>query len=340
VTGSLLPVLRTRQAVIAAGMIAVACGPVGNAGARGTARAPQARTSSARPCVARAARPARYEHVIWIVFENQSAKHIIGNRGLPYVNRIARRCGLATNFFAEAHPSLPNYIAMTSGGTQGVTGDSSGPLAADNIYAQVRRSGREWRHYAFGMPTNCDHSDAPSSGRAIYTAHHQPPIFYTSIAADCARWDVGVGDPTKVVDRNDVRTGPLARALRSNTLPAFATLEPTDDGGDSNAGGEVDPVKGDAFLARWIPQIVSSAAYRRGRTAVFITWDEPDDFGTNPPRDSIATIVIAPTVAPGTRVATRFDHYAMLRTTEELLGLRPFLGAAATAPSMRRGFHL
>jgi hypothetical protein len=148
-----------------------------------------------------------------------------------------------------------------------------------------------------------------------------------------------VGDPTKVEDRSDVRTGPLARALQTNKLPAFATIEPTDDGGNSSAGGEVDPVKGDAFLARWIPRITRSAAYRRGRTAIFITWDEPDDFGNNPPRQTIPTIVIAPTVLAGVKVGTRFDHYAMLRTTEQLLGLRSFLGAAATATSMRGGFH-
>lgn len=277
--------------------------------------------------------------MIWIVFENQSSAHVIGNSRLPYINRIARRCGLATSFFAEAHPSLPNYIAMTSGGTQGVTGDSSGSLSADNIYAQVKRSGREWRHYAFGMPRNCDHQDSPSSSRAIYTAHHQAAILYRNIARECARWDVGVGDPAKVVDPTDVRRGPLARALDTNTLPAIATLEPADDGGNSRAGGEVDPVKGNAFLARWIPRITRSAAYRRGRTAIFITWDEPGDFGQNPPRQTIPTIVIAPTVRPGVRVSTRFDHYSMLRTTEELLGLRPFLGAAARAASMRTGFN-
>ena len=99
-------------------------------------------------------------------------------------------------------------------------------------------------------------------------------------------------------------------------------------------------MKGDAFLARWIPRITSSRAYRAGRTAVFITWDEPDDFRVQPPRDTIATIVIAPTVPRGATVATRFDHYAMLRTTEEMLGIRTFLGAAASAPSMRAGFHL
>jgi hypothetical protein len=296
--------------------------------------------SAAAPCGDGGSPPATYDHVIWITFENQSIQHVIGNSSLPFTNQIAGRCGLATSFFTEAHPSLPNYIAMTSGGTQGVTGDSSGTLSADNVYNQVKQSGREWRHYAFGMPSNCDKNDSPSTGSAIYTAHHEPPIFYADLAADCARWDVGVGDPTKVEDLNDVHSGPLAEALDSNTLPAFATLGPTDDGGNSSAGGEVDPVKGDAFLARWIPRITDSAAYRAGRTAIFITWDEPDDFNTNPPRAAIPTIVIAPTVPGGTKVATRLDHYSLLRTTEEMLGLSPFLGAAATAPSMRGDFHI
>jgi hypothetical protein len=332
---------RTSRAATAGTVIAAACALVviGCAESSTGVQASVASPGASAPCGSRGRPPARYDHVIWITFENQSATNVIGNGRLPYVNRIAGQCGLATKFFAEAHPSLPNYVAMTSGGTQGVTSDSSGPLSADNIYAQVKRSGRQWRHYAFGMPTNCAQRDSPSSDRAIYTAHHQSAIYYRNLAGDCARWDVGVGDPTKVEDRNDVRTGPLANALSTNTLPAFATLEPTDDGGNSSAGGEVDPVKGDAFLARWIPRITASGAYRRGRTAIFITWDEPDDFGSNRPRQTIATIVIAPTVPAGIRVGTRFDHYAMLRTTEELLGLRPFLGAAAAAPSMRGGFH-
>ena len=337
-----IPARRTLNAM-AIGAVLVGAAALFLLGGHGSAtRAPASaiRPTPSAPCGGHRRRPARYDHVLWITFENQSAGHVVGSGRMPYLDRLVRRCGLATNFFAEAHPSLPNYIAMTSGGTHGVTGDSSGPLSADSIYAQVRRSGRQWRHYAFGMPSNCARSDAPNSDGAIYTAHHNPAIYYRSIAADCARWDVGVGDPSKVEDGNDVRTGPLAQALDTNTLPAFATIEPTDDGGNSSAGGEVDPVKGDAFLARWIPRIVSSRAYRRGRTAILITWDEPDDFGTNPPRDTIATVVVAPTIRRGARVATPFDHYSMLRTTEEMLGLRPFLGAAATARSMRRAFHL
>jgi phosphatidylinositol-3-phosphatase len=296
--------------------------------------------AGSRPCGRQGRAPAKYRHVIWIVFENQSYKDVIGNRQLPYTNTIARACASATNFFAEAHPSLPNYIAMTSGSTQGVRGDSSGSLSADNIYNQVKRSGRQWRHYAFGMPHNCSHQDSPSSSKAIYTAHHEPPIFYSDLAADCRRWDVGVGDPTKVEDTSDVKKGSLAAALDKNTLPAFATLGPTDDGGDSRAGGEVDPVRGDAFLKRWIPRITRSAAYRSGRTAIFVTWDEPGDFGTNPPQENIATIVIAPTIRRGTKVVAHYNHYSMLRTTEALLGIHRFLGSAAGARWMRKDLHL
>ena len=72
------------------------------------------------PCGVAGRPPHTYRHVLWIVFENQYLDHVIGNRSLPYTNKLAGQCGLATGFFAEAHPSLPNYIAMTSGGTQGV----------------------------------------------------------------------------------------------------------------------------------------------------------------------------------------------------------------------------
>jgi hypothetical protein len=69
---------------------------------------------------------------------------------------------------------------------------------------------------------------------------------------------------------------------------------------------------------------------------VFLTWDEDDGSAGN----HIATLVIGPSVPAGTRVRRRFDHYSMLRTTEELLGVRTYLGAADRATSMRSAFGL
>jgi phosphatidylinositol-3-phosphatase len=82
--------------------------------------------------------------------------------------------------------------------------------------------------------------------------------------------------------------------------------------------------------------VLSSAEYQAGKTAVFLTWDEDNLFSGN----HVATLVMAPSVAPGTTSGTAFNHYSMLRTTEELLGLGSFLGNAATATSMRSAFNL
>jgi len=88
---------------------------------------------------------------------------------------------------------------------------------------------------------------------------------------------------------------------------------------------------GDAFLSSWVDAILASSAYRAGRTAVFVVWDEDTP---------MPNIVISPTTKPGTRTGDRVDHYALLRTTEEMLGLTDLLGAAANAPSMRPMFNL
>ncbi len=299
-------------------------------------------TGGTGPCGTASAAPATYDHVIWITFENQNYKSVIGNTATqPYINQLAGVCSLATQFFPERHPSLPNYIAMTSGSTQGITGDSSGMLNADNIYNQVKLSGRQWRQYSFGMPSNCYKSDYPNSSSAVYTAHHEAVIYYTNVTADCANWDIAVS-PGKVNDTNDVNSSPLQQAIDGGTLPAFTVIGPSDDGGNSTAGGQVDPPLGDPFLKRWIAKITSSATYLAGKTAIFVTWDEGNDFNSSPPNlSNIPTIVVAPSVPKGTTSAVRFDHYSMLHTTEEMLGITTtFPGSAATAPSMRTAFHL
>jgi phosphatidylinositol-3-phosphatase len=67
--------------------------------------------------------PTRYDHVVWIVMENHSFDQIIGASDAPYINQLAGEHGLAASFYAESHPSLPNYIAMTSGSTQAIADD-------------------------------------------------------------------------------------------------------------------------------------------------------------------------------------------------------------------------
>ena len=86
----------------------------------------------------------------------------------------------------------------------------------------------------------------------------------------------------------------------------------------------------------WLPVLLGSRAYRAGNTAIFITWDESEGGGAN----RVATIAIAPSVRRGSTTNVQLDHYSLLRTTESMLHLRPLLGAAAHAPSMRASLHL
>jgi hypothetical protein len=268
------------------------------------------------PCGTTSA-PASWDHVVWIVFENKTYSDIIGSANAPYLNHVAAECGLATDFHAIAHPSLPNYIAMTSGSTQGIT-DDSGPLshllAAPSIFSQLGMGG--WRALQESMPANCYPSN---SGQ--YAVRHNPAAYYTGTAAACALQDVPLGATPDLSARFTFITPNLCHDMHSSTC----------------AGTTADEVAaGDAWLAHFLPTVFTTRQYRSGSTAVFITWDE-DDYSSD---QRVPTLVIAPSIAPGTTVATPFDHYSLLRTTEEMLGLPTDLGNAATATSMRAGFGL
>jgi phosphatidylinositol-3-phosphatase len=252
--------------------------------------------------------------------ENHSYSSVIGSSAAPYENALANSCGLATNYHGVTHPSLPNYMAATGGTTAGITNDCSPSSSCEStgpsIFGQVAASHRQWRSYEESMPSNCDKTTA-----SPYAVKHNPAPYYTQIASQCAQWDVPFGTTS---------SGPFLSAVRSGSLPAFSFVTPNlcNDTHDCSVG------TGDAWLRSVVGQITSSAMYKAGRTAIFITWDEGESGGNHVP-----TIVVSPTVKAGTQSATNYDHYSLLRTAEEMLGLS-LLGNASSASSMRSAFGL
>jgi hypothetical protein len=263
--------------------------------------------AAAGPCGSTATAPATYDHVVWVVMENKAYTSIIGSPSAPYINQLATQCGSASQFFAETHPSLPNYIAMTSGSPQGIADDnppSSHPLNVPSIFSQLPGS---WRSLQESMPSNC-----LLTNFGLYAARHNPAAYYTNIRTECASLDV-----------------PLVSTPDVSARFTFVTPNLCNDMHDCGVA------TGDAWLSAFLGRVFSGAEYRAGRTAVFVTWDEDDSTQSN----HIATLVAAPSVVPGTISAARFDHYSMLRTTEEMLSLG-FVGNASTAASMRRALNL
>jgi hypothetical protein len=261
----------------------------------------------AHPCGVAASAP-RWEHVVWLLMENKSYADIMGSASAPYVNALAGSCGWATQLTAVGHPSLPNYIALTSGGTQGIADDSgpaSHPLDVPSLFSQLGPGG--WRSLVESMPAPCSAADAGD-----YAVRHNPAAYYTNLAAACATQDVPLSDPPDLSAPFTFVTPNLCDSTHSCPVAT-----------------------GDAWLSQWVPKILSTPQYRAGTTALFITYDENDGAAGVP----IPTIVVAPSVPTGLSDAIAYTHYSLLRTTEEMLGL-PLLGEAQIAPSMRPGMHL
>jgi acid phosphatase len=279
-----------------------------------TAATSGATTLAAAPCTGRAAAPATYDHVLVVVMENHGYADVAAHS--PYLNRLASQCGLATQFRAVAHPSLPNYLALTSGSTQGVTDDcTSCSSAGASIFGQLAGG---WKAYEEDLPSAG--FTGASSGR--YAKKHNPAAYFTAVASAYATQAVPMGTPT---------AGALADDLAHDTLPRFGFLTPN----LCNDEHDCPIATGDAWLSTWVPKILASPAYQAGRTALFVTYDEDDTTGGN----RIYTVVVAPSVPAATSSDAAFDHYSLLATFEDLLGL-DHLGNAATATSLRAAFHL
>jgi phosphatidylinositol-3-phosphatase len=258
--------------------------------------------------------------------ENHSYDTIIGNPQAPYINSLASGCGLAANYHNISHPSLPNYVGGTSGlglsDLKEFDTDCNPSKHCSTGAPSVFGQGETWKAYEESMPSNCDASNA-----GAYAVRHNPPPYYTTLS-DCAT--------------RDVPSTQLATDLANNTLPAFSFITPNviSDMHDGTIQ------QGDTWLSTDLLAIFNSPEYKSGTTAVFLTWDEggggtSNDCATNTTDVSchVATVVISPSTVPGTQAATLFNHYSLLGTAEELLGL-PKLGLATSFPTMSSAFNL
>jgi phospholipase C len=238
----------------------------------------------------------------------------------PYETQIANQCGLATNYHAITHPSLPNYIALTSGSTWGITDDNgpgSHPLDHPSIYGQTYPS---VKGYAESIPGNCFLSD---SGQ--YLVRHNPWTYYINGLAGQQRTQCQAAD----IPMGTYQSGAFHDDVVNGSLPAFSFVTPNrcDDMHDCSVA------TGDAYLSNLVPFILSGPDYRAGRLAVVIVYDESGGTAGN----QVYCAVISPFTIPATQSAVNFNHYSLLRTTEEILG-RPLLQNAQTAASMRAAF--
>jgi phosphatidylinositol-3-phosphatase len=230
-----------------------------------------------------------------IVLENRSYSQAIG---ISYVAQLASRYGLATNYRGVSHPSLPNYLALTSGSTWGVADDGWHSLPAGGLGAQLTAAGLTWRAYMEGMSQGCFNSPYP------YALKHNPFPYY------------GGTCPSQVVPFTQFSSD------MSGTVPNFVWITPDlcHDGHDC-ANESVD-----SWLSQTVPTILGTKAWQDGGV-LFITWDEGEDSG-----NTVVTLVIHPRPILH-KSALPYNHYSLLATIEDALGVQR-LGQAAQATPM------
>ena len=228
----------------------------------------------------------RFDHVLMVIMENEDQEQIIGNVNAPYINSLAQAGANFTSSHAVAHPSQPNYLALFSGSTQGVT-DNSCPLAfrnKANLASQLATARLSFTGFS---------EDLPSAG-------------YTGCKADKYRRK---HNPWVNFDNVDDSSNQPFTAFPSTNLAALPTVSIVVPN-MCNDHHDCPIQSGDAWLkARLDPYV----QWAKTHNSLFIlTWDEDASRKEN----HITTIMVGARVQPG-NYSTTINHYNVLRTVQD-----------------------
>jgi hypothetical protein len=271
-----------------------------------------------------------FRHVFVIMMENTGFNTLIGNPNAPFTNYLVATAGLASNYFGVAHPSQPNYIAATSGSTNGVTGDGNITIDVQNIVDQLESHQKSWKAYMQSLSLCNGSLLASSCGNQLYERKHNPFISYQDVQSSPSRLD-------NIVDFSQFSTD-----LANDTVPDYSWISPDQchDMHGRGGGGASDPcdfsqvpgliAAGDLFLSQAVSSIVNSKAWR-GNSVIFIMWDESDFTGTGPSGfgdtsgccdaspggGHVVSLVYSHDVHRAHISGDAFNHFSMLATIQD-----------------------
>jgi phosphoesterase family protein len=238
------------------------------------------------------------ERVFVVVLENKDAGDALRQ---PFLGRLAKEGAYLANYYAVAHPSQPNYIALISGSIRGVGGDGNVDLDRPHLGDALDAAGTSWKSYAEQFPGHCDLRR--KAGR--YVRRHEPFLSF----ADVQRRPESCG--------RIVNAAELDRDLAAGQLPRFALYIPDLD----NDGHDKPLAYADAQMEKRFGPLLKDPEFTRGLLLV-VTFDEDDSHVSR--RDNhIYTILWGSSVQPGAVSHDVYDHYDLLRTFEEIFHLPP-----------------
>jgi len=231
-------------------------------------------------------------HVIVVMEENHSYSSVIGSSSMPYLNSLASKYGLATQYYANTHPSIGNYLMLTTGAI--ITNNDSfcSTISNDNVVRHLLTAGKTWKSYAESLP----YAGYTGCGTGEYAKKHNPLAFFSDVANSSEKYNL-------------VPFTQFSKDLASNALPNFSFIVPNqcnDQHGRGNAGNTCafDPqtngsqsglnpaliYRGDVTVQQIVEAIWASPAWKVGDNAIVVMWDE-NDYSLAPNINKVAVIV-------------------------------------------------
>ena len=149
-----------------------------------------------------------------VVLENHSFSQVIGSPSMPYLNSLANAHSLATNYFADVHPSIGNYFMLTTGQLETVDDNFTGTVSDDNIVRALSGAGKSWKAYMESIPS----AGYLGGNAGTYLKHHDPFSYFSDVVSNSAQ------------AANIVPFTQLQADMAANTLPNFAFIAPNISG--------------------------------------------------------------------------------------------------------------
>lgn len=236
---------------------------------------------------------APFKKVIVFVFENTNYE---GALQQSFFSGLARHGALLSNFHAVAHPSQPNYIAMIAGSPLGVDSDRPVDLTENHLGDLLEQSGKTWKVYADGFPGDC----FTGRRKGKFVRKHVPFLSFQNIQKSAARC------------ANIVSGSELKSDLKQDRLPDFSMYIPDLD----HDGHDTSVEFADHWFKSEFGEVLRDENALRD-VLVVVTFDESDD----DPSNHIYTALFGSGVRPGSVADTAYDHYSVLRTIEDGLGI-------------------
>lgn len=247
---------------------------------------------------------------------------------MPYLNNLASTHGLAASYFADAHPSIPNYFMMTAGSLETLDDSFTGTISDDNIVRALNGAGKTWKAYVESLPSAG--YTGPNVG--TYLKRHNPFAYLSDVTGSNAQ------------AANMVPFSQFSADLAAGSLANFVYILPDsqDDGHDCPGGApsctdDQELAAADSWLKANIDPLINSPKF--GNSVLIVTFDEAQSTDFTNGGGQVATVLVGPHVKSAFRSGVMYQHQSLLRTVLQLLKVNDMPGASAVANSMSDFFQ-